>query len=450
MMTKTGATLPQIKYLRKLGYAGDASSLTAKEASEAIAVLTDVADLKDRVDLIDFAERYIELQRATKHEKHGPCPWCGGNDRFIVKATGFWCRVCDEKGDALDLAQKLAGVDFAGALSILRGHAQALPVAKLTPDAKPAASTWDGAAYLPKLKESHTALMAGKAPTACQAYLEGRDLDPATWAAFGVGFNAVGLPSTWDKEKGEYIHPKQWAIALPWYDRSGGLVAVKYRFLAKHTYTDIEGNERTESKTSRGSSSGVVFGWQALQGPQSRPALIITEGEINALSLWQAGGGVVDVLSAGSESTTKRLPSEVIELAKQYRHVIVWADKGSIAERAAIEIGCASMQSPNGLDANDLLQRGFLPALVRRMLEKQGFVTPDRDMSLGGVFDYVGHTLRPTELEKLRQRAASIGFEVGAVEDGAGFRVVRIHTPGMDCTRPSQRMVAEFWPKTAA
>jgi hypothetical protein len=79
---------------------------------------------------------------------------------------------------------------------------------------------------------------------------------------------------------------------------------------------------------------------------------------MNALSLWQAGAGVVDVLSAGSESAPKALPSDVVQLAKQYKYRVVWADKGQIADVAAQSIEAASMQSPGGKDANDWLKAG--------------------------------------------------------------------------------------------
>lgn len=97
---------------------------------------------------------------------------------------------------------------------------------------------------------------------------------------------------------------------------------------------------------------------------------------MNALSLWQAGRGAVDVLSTGSEATTKRLPPVVVELAHRYAHRIVWADKKEIADVAALQIGAASMASPGGKDANDLLQAGKLGALLTAMLGRLGVSIP--------------------------------------------------------------------------
>lgn len=58
----------------------------------------------------------------------GPCPVCGGRDRFAIntrKAT-FLCRKCDGRGDGIDLVRFVLGLDFAGALRWLVGDAPAV------------------------------------------------------------------------------------------------------------------------------------------------------------------------------------------------------------------------------------------------------------------------------------------------------------------------------------
>ena len=55
----------------------------------------------------------LHMKRKTRTEWAGPCPWCGGNDRFVVWERGnFMCRSgpghCGRSGwlDELDGAQK--------------------------------------------------------------------------------------------------------------------------------------------------------------------------------------------------------------------------------------------------------------------------------------------------------------------------------------------------------
>lgn len=54
----------------------------------------------------------------------GPCPTCGGDDRFAIspKKGVFHCRGCGAKGDVIALAQFLDGVDFAHAVETLTGE----------------------------------------------------------------------------------------------------------------------------------------------------------------------------------------------------------------------------------------------------------------------------------------------------------------------------------------
>lgn len=59
------------------------------------------------------------------HELTGPCPACGGDDRFSVNVKkGVWrCRGCDPKGgDALSLVSLAMACDFLGAVEYLEGE----------------------------------------------------------------------------------------------------------------------------------------------------------------------------------------------------------------------------------------------------------------------------------------------------------------------------------------
>jgi phage/plasmid primase-like uncharacterized protein len=64
----------------------------------------------------------LELKRRGK-ELIGPCPRCGGDDRFGVNITKqvFNCRGCGAKGDVIDLVMHLDGSDFKPAVETLTG-----------------------------------------------------------------------------------------------------------------------------------------------------------------------------------------------------------------------------------------------------------------------------------------------------------------------------------------
>ena len=67
----------------------------------------------------ELARRGIHLR--GKNERIGPCPKCGGDDRFSINVAKqvFNCRGCETGGDVIDLVQFLDGVDFVTARNLL-------------------------------------------------------------------------------------------------------------------------------------------------------------------------------------------------------------------------------------------------------------------------------------------------------------------------------------------
>lgn len=69
----------------------------------------------------------IDGLRAAGVEKVGPCPACGGDDRFGIHPVKqvFTCRKCGGAGDGVALVQLAHGCDFKAALAFLVGEADA-------------------------------------------------------------------------------------------------------------------------------------------------------------------------------------------------------------------------------------------------------------------------------------------------------------------------------------
>ena len=70
----------------------------------------------------------IQGLRRAGHEMVGPCPSCGGTDRFGVNLNKgiFNCRKCLAKGDGIALVRLDRGLDFKGALDWLCGPREAI------------------------------------------------------------------------------------------------------------------------------------------------------------------------------------------------------------------------------------------------------------------------------------------------------------------------------------
>lgn len=391
------STQKQAELLLSLGCNLDAEQLSTGEAASLIKQLIekntttiDTETIKRNANLFELASRYTELRKAGTKRYAGACPKCGGYDRFtIVNNETFYCRQCYEHKnnrphDAIGFIMWMENCDFLAACDKLSNGNLPTSVVQVTPVRKvqPANAThWDEAKERSRVEKMHALLLRGNSGYARLAmeYLTERGITLDTIRAFKIGCRRVTLPETWDESKKQLSHPNQWAISLPWFNHDGALVCIKYRFIESHTYIDIKGKERTENKTSRGSSSGQIFGWQALRGSQTCHTLVICEGEMNASSIWQAGNGLIDVLSPGTEAMLTQLPPFVIEIAKQYQNVIIWADKSGYADNAARLIPNAKRFHspivdgyPKGLDANDILKAGKLSALLSAMTESVG------------------------------------------------------------------------------
>jgi len=68
----------------------------------------------------EIARREIKL-KGRGPERYGPCPKCGGTDRFAINASKqIWnCRGCQRGGDVISLVQHLDGCTFDAAVATL-------------------------------------------------------------------------------------------------------------------------------------------------------------------------------------------------------------------------------------------------------------------------------------------------------------------------------------------
>ena len=333
----------------------------------------DTERIKENVNLSTIAGRYTTLRRASGNgECAGPCPKCGGDDRFHCNADWFFCRQChEERGDAIAFVQWMKGCSFPDACAALSGGV--LPTVTGGPVTPTRATvkreTLPDTKAQTIAKSARAALLGSPDGQAGRDYLTGRGLWPETWEAFGLGYALVGLPGTWNAKTKTRTAEKQPAICIPWTMGNGRIPAIRYRFLSAHTYTDVDGKERTEKLTAQFASDfiGKLFGGCALSGPGNVQALVLCEGELNALSVWQATAGAVDVLSLGSEST--HLTEAAVRAILRYGRVLLWTDRETVVKAAMAALpGAVPFKSPHGKDANDWLQAGVLPEILERLI----------------------------------------------------------------------------------
>ena len=322
----------------------------------------DAESLKQSINLPDLAGRHTTLRPWTRSgEQAGPCPRRGckaGKDGFHVHADGwFLCYTCHPRpGDVIEYVQWLGlAHDFKDACALLGGPRGVVAgeVERRMPATQAKVSLWKDAHWQ---RESCAELAEAQARLgrpegeAGRKYLTARGLTFGTWQAWGLGWT-----SAWDGRLGK----RRPAVVIPWQREQ--VTALKYRFAE-----DEPEGLRYSSKTG---SECIAFGLQ-LAGSH-RQTLWLVEGELNALSLWQALRERLcvnwDVVSFGAESGAA---SPVIQgLVARYHQVIVWADKGRRTEAILGALpGSFGLRSPQlggvELDANELLQRGVLGAFA--------------------------------------------------------------------------------------
>lgn len=394
--------------------------------------IQEIIEQAKQINITDLISRYVSLNRASGNEWQGGCPKCGGDDRLHCTADWWFCRQCHEKrGDAIDFLQFATGCTFQQATEQLtsqqwpeRKPHRNQPKAQRVDDRE---EQWfEDAARL--LRQHQIALPGSEGA----AYLRGRGLSPATWAAFGLGFAPAAKYR--DQEGG---FP---AIAMPWY-RGGKLTAIRYRFLnppAKQKLTSLPGSK----------FGSVLFGGQTLpewvpvplpdgyRGCEQHCTLVLCEGEINAMSIWQVAHDTnLHVMSVGSESS--RLSAGAVAVAQRYGRVIIWMDKEELAKQLMGQVpGAFGFGSPGGKDANDQLQAGTLGGQLtalrwqaaRTELEQWQLIFDlwDAANELGGLDSSTAAAFGKL-CEHMRR-----GFDLVESEPGIWMTAARLHTQNSD------------------
>lgn len=316
----------------------------------------DAAQLK-KIEILPLIG--YELKKAGGYHI-GACPFCGGKDRFTVKHTPagdrWHCRHCgeDKYHDAIDFIMRRDGVNFTEACTILGGdklYRAPKNTTSIHPETPKTIELPDQGRFIGIMDMAADDLLTADGVPA-QEYLYSRGILPAAWYAWHLGAAIKhGRP----------------AITIPWYyinSKREYITAIKYRFI------DELAKDKDHRYTSEAGSVFVMYGaWDIMPTDDT---LIIVEGEINALSIWQCRAPGLSVISLGSEGGGRE---EVIrETAKRYKRVFVWCDKVTKTREhiAALQRPAQALQSPKidgvEIDANSLLIAGQLEDFIARVI----------------------------------------------------------------------------------
>lgn len=323
---------------------------------------TDLTPALAGIDLLALAEKDTKLKRVSTTnggEWAGPCPFCGGRDRFRMwPGQGrFWCRQCEAQGDAISYIEKRDNLGFSDACKVLGGHQEA-------PTAPRVAKRSEKERSRPVLSETEAPSAAWQArgrqfAAYCQGqlwqddkalgYLRDRGLCDDTIRDAGLGYNPKELrdsPDRWGLDGKPVWLPVGWVIPC---ESGGDLWYIKVRRPQDEPkYLTVKGGKLT------------VYGLDALVQAHYTDA-IICEGEFDALLLRQHVGALCGVLALGSAS--KGLDMQAISELVAIRRVWLALDADQAGNKGTEKLLATSARMhplpvPGGNDVTDAWRAG--------------------------------------------------------------------------------------------
>ena len=266
-----------------------------------------------RVDLLGLIRTDVALVRAggtDGGEYCGPCPFCGGEDRFRVwpaddrradRRGKFWCRQCGKQGDALDYLQARDGVSFEVAQEQLFGNNGRQAVRRAVETAAAAngsteeeppyyGDTWAARASQ-VIEDSEYALWSPEGERAL-SWLHARGFTDDVLQRARIGYNPT------DRDDGR----DQWGLVggkTPWLSRGitlpyfsgGACLRIQIRRpVGEPKYSTITG------------SQNIPWNFDAVDG--AKP-VVVTEGVFNALTVLQHAGDLCVAVATGGTSLAR-------------------------------------------------------------------------------------------------------------------------------------------------
>lgn len=318
--------------------------------------------IKQAIDLVDFAERYTHLRQISRAGEYaGPCPRCGGEDRFHIKEQRFYCRQCYPRGgDVIDLVRLLHNVSFRDACQLLAADVPFFserPTRQETPHQAEAAvhdeQTNEFYESARKTIRATSRRLFSADGRAGREYLERRGLTESTWRTFQLGFGTTFHPLRRRNDP---------AIFIPWLSADGKRVeALRHRFTDPH----LPKQERYSLKPG---STPILFGLHTLR---SSPHIVLVEGEFNCMAIQQCG---ILALSVGSQTGALHEVTldQLMEILPQYNKITIWFDDPRQGQRLVERLSKAEPFRKEKVhvlerakyDANEMLGRGELVSFL--------------------------------------------------------------------------------------
>lgn len=322
--------------------------------------------LKSSVPILTIAGRDSELHKIAGTqggEWAGPCPKCGGTDRFHLQERGLWmCRSCHPRwADVIEYVQWRHGFAYARAVEYLSGsylpavqqaRRQAGEPARRDPKEPPQA--WKDSA----VQYSAACIIAlwSEVGTRALNWLHKRGLDDATIKRYRLGYNPAERWEQWGERR----------VAL-----ERGIVIPRY-MAGEHFPRFFNVRRPVGDPKYRGIAGGqmIAFGLDQL-GEHTRA--VLTEGEFDAMLVSQQASEMAGAFTMGGANTGM----DTVTLGKTLALEVVYIvyDNDEPGQKGAAKMAAESTRFrlakvPNGInDLSELHQKGgSIRALVQELV----------------------------------------------------------------------------------
>ncbi len=299
--------------------------------------MVDVAAIKKSADLMALVSENVTLRRTASTrggEYHGPCPFCGGKDRFWVQPyydpPRWKCRGCSKGGDAIKFVQERDGLSFLDACRELERRFGLQPTATVPYVSRSVTeeptTQWRHRATLIATECATALWCGGMLSENALAYLRSRGLHDETIVSFGLGYNAPNRRRTFEdgtENWGEYRHGL-WVsagITIPIFAVDGNIWGINVR----------RPKGEPKYKGISGSKLGVLMGHLG-----SKSVLLLSEGPFDMMLAHQECGDLIDVATLGSADVG--LNGRWLPYVLRYRHVLVAYDNDVAGDEGADRI----------------------------------------------------------------------------------------------------------------
>ena len=314
--------------------------------------MIDFDGMKSRIRIVDLVGGSLKRVATTGGgELAGPCPFCGGTDRFRVQPeSNIWlCRHCTNGKwrDVVDFVAVRDGISIAEAARVLTdssfpaspGRSGKVKDKPTYYSYKPPAQEWQADGWQ-AVESCQAALFGGEGVKALE-YLKRRGFTEDTVKRFKLGFS-TGLTI------GKLWIPR--GITIPCH-ANGVLWYLKIRTNTTPKYTLV-----------KGSKPAAIFNADELA---ARKIALIVEGEFNAMAAWQECAGMeVGIASVGAAGYRPNLAQWGVYFINKTLILALFdedeaGEKGAVSLYAALGDRCKLAALPKGSgDLNDFMTAG--------------------------------------------------------------------------------------------